>query len=71
MTGVRAVVTKARRRGRVSLYAAALALMLAAGASLVIASIGSLASIRLLWVSAALSFAAIVVAVASLAASGR
>ncbi len=64
-------MTKARRRGRVSLYAAAFALMLAAGASLVIASIGSLASIRLLWVSAALSFAAIVVAVASLAASGR
>lgn len=55
-----------RRRGWVSLYAAAFALMLAAGAVLVMTSLGSLQSTRLLWVSAGLSIAAILVSLASL-----
>jgi len=53
------------RRGRVSLYAAAFGLMLSAGVALAASSLGSLRSIGLLWVSALLSVAAIVVAVAS------
>ena len=49
-----------------SLYAASFALLLMAGAILVVASVlGQLESLRLLRVSAALSVAAIVVAVAS------
>jgi hypothetical protein len=60
-----------RRRGRVSLYAAAFALMLAAGTVLVVTSLGSLQSTRLLWVSAGLSIAAIIVSVASLVAPRR
>ena len=54
-----------------SLYAAAFTLMLAAGAVLVIASLGRLESLRLLRVSAWLSVAAIVVAVASVALPRR
>lgn len=53
------------RRGWVSLYAAAFALMLVGGAFLVASALGRLGSIRLLWVSAWFSVAAIVVAVAS------
>jgi hypothetical protein len=59
------------RRGSVGLYAVAFALMAVAGVILVIASLGSLNSIGLLWVSAGFSAAAVVAAVASLAASRR
>ena len=59
------------RRGSVSLYAVAFALMAVAGIILVIASLGSLNSIGLLWVSAGFSAAAVVAAVASLAAPRR
>jgi hypothetical protein len=59
------------RRGWVSLYAVAFALMAVAGVILVIASLGSLNSIGLLWVSAGFSAAAVVVAVASVAAPRR
>jgi hypothetical protein len=59
------------RRGWVSLYAGAFALMLAAGAVLVVTSLGSLQSTRLLWVSAGLSITAIVVSVASLVVPRR
>lgn len=59
------------RRGWVSLYAGAFALMLTAGAVFVVASLGRLESIRLLWVSAWLSVAAIVVALASMLAPRR
>jgi hypothetical protein len=60
-----------RRHGWVSLYAAAFALMLAAGAVLVVTSLGSLQSTRLLWVSAGLSITAIVVSIASLVVPRR
>ena len=53
------------RRGWVSVYAAAFALMAAAAIALVASSLGSLRSIGLLWVSSALSAAAIVIAIAS------
>jgi len=59
------------RQGWVSLYAAALVLMVVAGAVLVVASLGSLKSIPLLWISAAFSVAAVVVAVASVLAPRR
>jgi drug/metabolite transporter (DMT)-like permease len=59
------------RRGSVSLYAVAFALMAVAGIILVVASLGSLNSIRLLWVSAGFSAAAVVAAVASVAAPRR
>lgn len=65
MTGVE------RRRGRVSVYAAAFALMLAAGVTLAAASLGNLSSIRLLLVSAGFSIAAVIVAVASVVAPRR
>jgi hypothetical protein len=58
-------------RGWVSLYAGAFALMLMAGAVLVAASLGRLESIRLLWVSAWLSVAAIAVALASVLVTRR
>jgi len=51
-------------RGSLVLYAIAFALMLAAGACFAAAAKGFLESTRLLWVSAACSVAAIVVAVA-------
>ena len=54
-----------RRRGWVSLYAAAFVLMLLAAVALMASSLGSLRSIGLLWVSSALSLAATGLAVAS------
>jgi hypothetical protein len=59
------------RRGSVSLYAVAFALMGVAGIILVVASLGSLKSIGLLWVSAGFSVAAVVAAVASVAVPRR
>jgi hypothetical protein len=53
------------------MYAAAFALMLAAGAVLVVTSLGSLQSTRLLWVSALFSIAAIVVSVGSVVVPKR
>jgi hypothetical protein len=55
----------ARRRGWVSLYAAAFALMLVAAIALMTSSLGSLRSIGLLWISSALSLLAAGLAVAS------
>lgn len=60
-----------QRRGRVSVYAAAFALMLAAGATLAAASFGNLSSTRLLLVSAGFSIAAVIAAVASVVAPRR
>jgi len=54
-----------RRRGWVSLYAAAFVLMLLAAVALMASSLGSLRSIGLLWVSSALSLTATGLAVAS------
>ena len=54
-----------RRRGWVSLYAAAFFLMLVAAVALMASSLGSLRSIGLLWVSSALSLTATGLAVAS------
>jgi len=59
------------RRGSLRVYAVAFALMSVAGVILVIASLGSLNSIGLLWVSAGFSAAAVVAAVASVAAPRR
>jgi hypothetical protein len=59
-------VSTSHRRGWVSLYAVAFGLMLGAGAALMASSLGSLRSFGLLWLSAALSGSAIVVAVVSL-----
>jgi len=59
------------RRGSVSLYAVAFALMAVAGIILVVASLGSLNSIGLLWVSAGFSAGAVVATVASVAAPRR
>ena len=53
------------RKGRVSLYAAAFALMLVAAVALMASSLGSLRSIGLLWISSALSLLAAGLAVAS------
>jgi len=53
------------RRGWVSLYAVAFALLLLAGAVFAVATFGQLESLRLLQVSAWLSVAAIVAAVVS------
>jgi hypothetical protein len=58
-------VTDAPGRGRVTLYWVALGLMAAAGVCLAVSARGFLESTRLLWVSAACSALAIVVAVAS------
>ena len=66
-----AVAAPSVRGGWVSLYAAAFVLMLLAGALLMIAALGSLSSIRLLWASAAFSVAAMVVAVAGVVAPRR
>jgi len=57
--------TAARRRGWLSLYAVAFALLIAAGAAIIASSLGSLRSLGLLWLSVWLSGAAIAVAVAS------
>jgi hypothetical protein len=54
-----------RQRGWTSLYAVSFALLLAAGITLTVATLGSLNSLRLLRVSAGLSVAAIVIAVVS------
>ncbi|MGH2528088.1 MAG: hypothetical protein ACRDH0_01910 [Actinomycetota bacterium] len=59
------------RQGWVGLYAAAFVLMLMAAAILLIAALGSLSSIRLLWASVAFSFAALVAAAASVVAPRR
>jgi hypothetical protein len=52
-----------KARGWVSLYAVAFVLLVLAGAALVSAALGFLASTRLLWVSAGLSALAMVTAV--------
>jgi hypothetical protein len=54
-----------RRRGWVSLYAAAFVLMLVAVLALMASSLGSLRSIGLLWVSSVFSVVATGLAVAS------
>ena len=59
------------RPGNAGLYALAFVLMLGAGAALVASSLGSLRSTRLLWFSAGLSYAALVVALLSLLIPGR
>ncbi len=53
------------RKGWVSLYAVAFALMLVAAIALMASSLGSLRSIGLLWISSALSLLAAGLAVAS------
>jgi hypothetical protein len=60
-----------RRRGWVSLYAAAFAVMLAAAIALMASSLGSLRSIGLLWFSSALSLLAAGLAVASVVVPRR
>ena len=55
----RAEAATPRRRGWVSLYATAFALMLGAGLALGASSLGSLRSFGLLWLSVTLSVAAI------------
>ena len=60
-----------RPRGRAGLYALAFLLMMCAAAVLVIEVRGFLASTRLLWASASLSAAAIVVAIASVTLRSR
>ena len=60
-----------RNKGRVSLYAAAFALMLAAAIALMASSLGSLRSIGLLWISSALSLLAAGLAVASIVVPRR
>jgi len=52
--------------GSIGLYALAFGLMIAGGAVLVVTSIGSLQSTRLLWVSAGLSCASVIAALLSL-----
>jgi hypothetical protein len=59
------VRTPGRKRGWVSLYAVAFVLMAVAGGLVVASFLGRLESIRLLWASAWISGAAIVVAAAS------
>lgn len=61
-----------RPRGTaLALYAAAFLTMLASGSAIVIASLGSLQSTRVLWLSVGLSYAAIVLAVAGLLVPAR
>jgi hypothetical protein len=54
------------RRGWLTLYAGAFALMLGAGVALSASSLGTLRSIGLLWLSAVFSVLAIALALASL-----
>ena len=54
------------RRGWLSLYAGAFAVMLGAGVALAASSLGTLRSIGLLWVSAVLSVLAIALALVAL-----
>jgi hypothetical protein len=58
-------------RASLTLFAFGLVLMLVAGAILAIGTVGHLNSIRLLWVSAGLSLAAIAFALASLVVPWR
>ena len=62
MTAEEPTPTSGRRRGRLSVYAAAFLVMIAAGVVFAVATIGTLESLRLLRVSAVLSVLAIVVA---------
>lgn len=55
----------------IRVYGVAFALLLAAGAALVVASLGALSSMRLLWLSAGLSAGAILVSVLSVALKRR
>ncbi len=71
MAAIGAMTETDRRRGRPSLYAGAFAVMLGAGVALAASSLGTLRSIGLLWVSAALSVLAIALALASLALPRR
>jgi hypothetical protein len=59
------------RNARLSLYVIAFLLMAVSGFTLAVAARGFLASTRLLWLSAGLSVAAIVAAVASVAWRAR
>jgi hypothetical protein len=59
------------RRGWVSLYAVAFALMIVAAIALMASSLGSLRSIRLLWISSALSLVAAGLAVVSVVVPRR
>jgi hypothetical protein len=59
------------RRGWVSLYAVAFALMIVAAIALMASSLGSLRSIRLLWISSALSVLAAGLAVVSVVVPRR
>lgn len=61
----------ARPRGWVSLYVVAFILMLGAGACLALAARGFLEDLWLLWLSAGLSAAAIVLAIAGIVAPRR
>lgn len=56
---------RAPRRGWISVYAAAFGLVLAAGAALLVSSLGTLRSIGLLWISCVLSLGAIGLGIAS------
>jgi len=58
-------------RGGLVVFAAAFVAMLGAGALLAVAEIGAHESIRLLWISSALSAAAILGAVAAVALARR
>ena len=61
-----------RPRGTaIALYAAAFLTMLASGIAIVMASLGSLQSTRVLWLSAGLSYVAIVLAVVGSLVPGR
>jgi len=60
-----------RLRGSIPLYAVAFALLVLAGAALVSAALGFLASTRLLWISAGLSLLAIAAAAAAVLAPRR
>jgi hypothetical protein len=63
---VRAMTETKTRRGWLSLYAGAFAVMLGAGVALAASSLGTLRSIGLLWFSVVLSVLAIALALASL-----
>ena len=59
------------RKGWVSLYAVAFAVMLVAAIALMASSLGSLRSIGLLWISSALSLLSVGLAVASVLVQRR
>ena len=60
-----------RPRGSIPLYVVAFALLVFAGAALVSAALGFLASTRLLWISAGLSLLAIAAAAGAVLAPRR